>query len=484
MTLRSALVALAVLASPLACRAGDLDPIIARMIDAGRGDEPVTCIVIARPRPVDDEDLARHLAGETVHPANIGVLHQTLVARTSTAALRAHLGRLTRPHPGILELDEVVWTVNGVAVRAPAKVVATLASRADVECVIADRSMPLLDPPPARMAAPRAAGSWGIGHVGADRAWQQYGAQGQGALVGHVDTGADGNHADLRGKIIAFRDFTKITAPRVDPFDDEGHGTHTAGTIVGGSASGGPIGIAPRARLIVAKGLTKDGAGGLVGLVRALAWIGNPDGSTATRDQPLAVSCSWGAAIRVPGVSRLFWLSISGLRVAGVVPVFASGNEGQGKLDVPGAYPHALAVGSIDERNAVSDFTSRGTVRWGLTTYMKPEISAPGESVYSALPGGRFGHSDGTSMATPHVAGAIALVWSARPSLSPTAVEKIVLESARDLGAPGRDSVFGHGLLDLVRAVGRARGGPAGLPAVAIMPPRPVVSDLVLPDRP
>jgi subtilisin family serine protease len=403
-----------------------------------------------------------------VHPANLLSFHRRIEAEENLAAVAAELARLTRNHPEAVELEEVVWTINALALRTHAKVIADLAHRDDVQAIVADRTLALLAP--RRPSRRRGPASWGIPRVGADKVWAQMGASGEGAVIGHVDTGADGSHPDLKGKVVAFRDYTKWNAPRGEPYDDEGHGTHTAGTIAGASASGAPIGVAPKSRLIVAKALNKNGAGGLVGLMRALKWMCDPDGSPATHDQPLAVSNSWGAPLMAPVINRMFWLSVSSLRGAGVVPVFAAGNEGEGKLDIPGAYPHALAVGATTERDQIADFSSRGTVRWGTTTYQKPDVSGPGEDIYSSLPGGKWGYESGTSMATPHVAGAIALVWSANPHLSSAQVEKIIQESAHDLGSPGRDAVFGYGLLDLVKASERARASSGGAGLASPLP--------------
>jgi subtilisin family serine protease len=296
---------------------------------------------------------------------------------------------------------------------------------------------------------------WGIDRIHAKAVWAT-GNEGQGVLIGVVDTGADGTHPDLAGRILKFRNFLKSGGPVEPAFDDRGHGTHCAGLIAGGKNHGVSIGVAPRAQLLVAKALDKNGAGGNSGLLKALQWMVDPDGNPATHDQPLAVSCSWGSYTWLPIFSRVFWSSVNGLREAGVIPVFASGNDGPGKLSIPGSYPQSLAVGATDDRDKVAEFTSCGTTSWGGVSVTKPDISAPGDFIYSCVPGNKYEYMSGTSMATPIVAGAIALIKVKKPSLTPIQIQQLLYNSAKDLGASGTDAVFGHGLVDVERAVAMA----------------------------
>jgi subtilisin family serine protease len=442
-------------------------------------DVMVRMLALGRPKGLPADVVRSELARARVAPGNEASFVRQLEARSNLALIMQTLRHAQAVNPDAVQDLELLWVVNGVTAYTTARLAKLLATRPDVQDVLVDSDVTLVRPTLRRPAPPRGS-NWGIAKIGASQAWQDFGAQGQGSLVGLIDTGVDAAHGDLAGRVVKFRNFTKITAPVEPAFDDEGHGTHCAGVVAGGSASGGPIGVAPRARLLVAKGLNKSGAGGVVGLIRAMQWMADPDGSSATRDQPIAVSCSWGANLNIPLISRIFWLSVSSMRDAGVLPVIASGNEGQGKLSVPGSYPHSHAVGSTNSSDAVSDFTSRGTITWSGRSYTKPNVSAPGDFIYSSVPGNKYEHMSGTSMATPHVAGLAALIRSANPRLTAAQIEQIINRSAKDLGTAGNDATFGWGRVDARAAVSLARQAAAG-GAAADASPAFEVDDLTAP---
>lgn len=352
-------------------------------------------------------------------------------------------------NPGSVRDIEVLWVGNSVTCRTTREVLRRLSRRTDVEAAVEDTPVQFLDPVSRRTARTRAS-SWSLEKVRVKKVWDDLGVRGQGVLIGHIDTGADANHPDLKGKIIRFKDFTKIFNPPRYSYDDEGHGTHVAGTIAGGPS----IGMAPGARLIVAKALDKKGAGGPVGLIRALQWMVTDNAA----DRPTAVCNSWGAQMtRIPVVGRVFWASVSSLRDANILPVFAAGNSGEGVVDIPGAYPHSFAIGATTSRDGIASFSGRGEVKWGFTRYIKPDVSAPGSGIYSARAGGGYTYMSGTSMATPLVTGLAALVKSANPALKANEIQSIIEASALDLGETGRDATFGHGRVDSFAAVSVAR---------------------------
>ena len=247
--------------------------------------------------------------------------------------------------------------------------------------------------------------------------------------------------------------------------DDNGHGTHTAGTIAGGSAGGAPIGVAPDSRLVVARAMGASGVGSGSALLAAAEWMTDPDGNPATADQPDVVNNSWSASSANdtwfrPMIRR--WIEL------GMVPVFAAGNggPGAGSIASPAGYPEAVAVGALDEDDGVPSFSSRGPIVWqdpdGLgptagTVLAKPDLAAPGVGIVSSVRSGYLAYS-GTSMAAPHVAGVAALVRQANPSLGPQAVADILRASAVDVGAPGVDPASGAGRVDAVRAIETALG--------------------------
>lgn len=274
--------------------------------------------------------------------------------------------------------------------------------------------------------------------------------KGKGVRVGVIDTGIQSNHSELRGKLELFKDFVN---GRPYPYDDQGHGTHVAGTIAGSR-----VGLAPEATLLVAKVFTAVGEGRDSDLLSAMQWMFDPDGNPATNDFPRIVSNSWGGDIGTVAPVNIgeltpYSLAIEAWVHGGIIPVFAAGNSGRAPNGFPGGLPQALAVGAIDAAGAVADFSSKGPNLWQMgqwvLTVMKPDLSAPGVRVTSSFIGNKYATWDGTSMATPHVSGALALTLQANPKLKYADI-KALLNRTMD---PKVDTSFGYGVLDAYRLV-------------------------------
>ena len=359
------------------------------------------------------------------------------------------------------------WLINAVTftgtpdeIRAVAGDPDVAAVDLDLPVVIADAAMAGTAVTPFPDAGP---GDWGLNAIHVPGAWSAFGVRGEGITIGTIDTGVDASHPDLAGKVAAWRDFAP-TQSRT-PIDDNGHGTHTAGTMVGGTAGGGAIGVAPGARLVVARAMGANGSGSGSALLAAAQWLTDPDGDPATADQPSVINNSWSAATANdtwfrPMLRR--WLEL------GIVPVFAAGNTGPaaGTVGSPAGYPEAIAVGAMDADSSVPGFSGRGPVIWqnsdGMgpaagTVLAKPDLVAPGVGITSTYPRGYTSFS-GTSMASPHVAGIAALVRQVNPALSPAGVADVLRSSAADVGTPGIDGVSGAGRVDALRALEIANG--------------------------
>jgi Subtilase family len=192
----------------------------------------------------------------------------------------------------------------------------------------------------------------------------------------------------------------------------------------------------------------------------------DPDGNPATADYPTVISNSW---VSPAGTDTWFLPMVQAWRALGIVPVFAAGNTaGAGTVGSPASYTESVAVGAIDENSDLAAFSSEGPITWsavngeGLapgTVVDKPDFVAPGEDVMSTVPGG-YAEMSGTSMATPHVAAAVALLRQAAPTLTADQAIATLKATADDLGAPGADNQFGAGRIDVYAAIKSILGAP------------------------
>ncbi|MEV7281381.1 S8 family serine peptidase [Streptomyces sp. NPDC093111] len=282
--------------------------------------------------------------------------------------------------------------------------------------------------------------------VHAPEAWAA-GYDGTGTKVAVLDTGADAEHPDLKGRIVASENFTDS-----DSTDDrQGHGTHTISTVGGsGAASGGKKkGVAPGAALLNGKVLNDSGSGATSWIIAGMEWavaqgadvvsmsLGNPSETDCT--DPMSVAAEQLAQNK------------------GTLFVIAAGNSGPGNNTVssPGCAAGVLTVGATDRDDSTAYFSSRGPASDAAHT-LKPEIAAPGVGISAAAAGGRgvyaYQSMSGTSMATPHVAGAAAIVKQRHPDWTAQQI-KAALVSSADSGVPGDARQVGGGRLDVKAAV-------------------------------
>jgi len=291
--------------------------------------------------------------------------------------------------------------------------------------------------------------TWGIRRLKIPQLWAQ-GLTGKDVVVGHVDTGVDGSHPALAGAIAAFAEFDMAgnQVPDARPRDSGEHGTHTAGTIAGRTGPRGAFGVAPGAR--IASALSIEGGQVIDRVVAGLEWI-------VGQKVPI-LSMSLG----LPGFLTAFEEIIAALRRNNVLPVIAIGNEGPDTSRSPGNYDNVLSVGACTDADLVADFSSsKRFVR--AADPLVADLVAPGTNVLSSVPGGDFAEMDGTSMATPHVAGLAALLLQANPHATIAQLEAAILDSCqRPPTMP--EARANRGVPDAVRALALVTGG-AGVPA-------------------
>jgi subtilisin family serine protease len=321
--------------------------------------------------------------------------------------------------------------------------------------------------------------TYGIERINAHEVWRDFGVRGEGVRVAVLDTGVDATHPEIGGRLVGrgtgdpsypggWMNFDRLGNPlTTKPTDPGSHGTHVAGTIVGGSSSGTQIGVAPNAELMAANVLS--GGGSTAKIYAALEWAMSPyDGAGRPAGRAAdVINMSLGSG----GFDARMATAIQNVRDAGIFPAIAIGNSGANSTSAPGNFYNAVGVGMTDTNDAVSSGSSGGTVSWSASiaeqfgwpaSYTKPDISAPGVAVFSAMPGGMYGNSSGTSMATPHVAGAAALIKSAQGGLTVSQIQDALEQTAHrpgeDQGAVYPDTRYGHGRIDVHAAIALVQG--------------------------
>ncbi|MCP4583886.1 MAG: S8 family serine peptidase [candidate division Zixibacteria bacterium] len=321
----------------------------------------------------------------------------------------------------------------------------------------------------------------GLDRINAPLAWSA-GFTGEGRVVANMDTGVDGYHPALaerfRGDVnedgLVDESWYDPYAGWTYPQDSGSHGTHTLGTICGRTESGSDtIGVAIDAQWIAAAPIDRGGgiSGTIADAILSFQWFADPDGDPSNQDNPDVVGNSWGIpdGAGYPDCDESFWVVIDNLEAAGTVVVFSAGNEGSSGLRSPADRAttryNCFSVGAVDGANdnlPPAYFTALGPTECASGDLaIKPEITAPGVNVRSSVPGGGYSTMSGTSMSSPHVSGAVALVRQANPNLDVDAIKDILMSTAIDLpfsNPDGEDNTYGHGIMDVYQACLWAQG--------------------------
>ncbi|SDI19805.1 Serine protease, subtilisin family [Actinokineospora alba] len=367
------------------------------------------------------------------------------------------------------------WAVNAVLVRGgTAQTVEAMKRRPEVREIRAHAVHEVPDPAPgtAQLTGPV---EWGIANINADQAWETFGTRGEGIVVANIDSGVQFDHPALVGQYRGtngdgtfshdhnWHDPSEVCGGvGSSPCDNNGHGTHTMGTMVGDDGVANHVGVAPNARWIAAKGCEEASCSEFA-LVSSGQWMLAPTAADGTNPDPSrrphVVNNSWG------GGSGNTWYQeiVRAWVAAGIFPAFANGNSGYGVCGTvgdPGSYPESYGVGAYDIANEIAEFSSLGPS--AVDGSVKPDASAPGVDVRSTVPGDGYDTFSGTSMATPHLSGAVALMLSAAPALvgDVEATKALLDSSARDTadsagcgGTLGNNNTFGEGRIDVLAAV-------------------------------
>ncbi|MFU8766911.1 MAG: S8 family peptidase [Candidatus Methanoperedens sp.] len=268
---------------------------------------------------------------------------------------------------------------------------------------------------------------WGIKRIDAEPSWGK--STGNGTKVAVVDTGIDFQHPDLAGNVKGGVSFVKRSKGYRD---DNGHGTHVAGTIAALNNEIGVVGVAPDAWLYGVKVLDRKGSGWLSDVIAGIDW------STANGMQVITMS------LGSSGSSNSLEMAVDNAYNQGIVIVAAAGNDYGGTVSYPARYDSVIAVTATDSGDNIASFSNTG---------QEAELAAPGVGIYSTYKGGSYATLSGTSMATPHVTGTVALLLASNESLEPPEVRKRLGDTATDLGDSGRDIYYGFGLVNASAAL-------------------------------
>ncbi len=402
-----------------------------------------------------------------------------------------------------------LWIVNLVNAEVPVEALERLAQLPQVASIDLDESRRLLLEPPEALRPEKTASVpadrtgtreivWGVAKIRAPEVWS-LGYRGQGVVVAVLDTGVNLDHQDLadhpwvnedevpgngvdddnNGFVDDLHGWDFINNDN-DPTDDQGHGTHCAGTIAGDGTAGSQTGVAPEAQIMAIKILDSNGSGTESGVWQGIQYALDNGADV------LSLSLGWQHAWNP---DRASWRqAFENVLAAGVVAAVAAGNERDGgdpppdnvrtPGDVPPPWFHpdqtlhggqaaVVTVGATDSNDDFAYFSSYGPVTWqSVSPYndypynpgmglIDPDVAAPGVEIKSLDYSNPSGYTlmSGTSMATPHVAGVMALLLSRNPELTPAEVDEILELTAVDLGAGGKDNDYGAGRVDAYEAV-------------------------------
>jgi subtilisin family serine protease len=455
-----------------------IDAQVSQQIASGAA-APVLVVLQQQP---DVSGMRAIAQGDARTAAVVGTLREH--AEQDQRELRRELDLLGLPYRSL-------WAINAIALKADATTLDWLAQRPEVAQIVWDgptRRLPRVEQDRSSPLAPTAVGP-GVTLIGSETVWAA-GFRGQGVLVAGQDTGYEWTHPALQATYAGWDGGNadhnyhwwdaihsgggSCGANAQAPCDDNSHGTHTMGTIVGDDGGANQIGVAPEARWIACRNMDQ-GDGRPSTYSECFQFFLAPtdlNGENADPARaPHVINNSWGCPeselCTDPNIMRVL---VENVRAAGILVVVSAGNAGSNcsTVNTPAAiYEASFTVGSTTLAGAMSNFSSRGPVTVDGSNRLKPDISAPGSAIRSSVPGGGYATFNGTSMAGPHVAGAAALLMSADPTLKrdPDRVIDLLQSTAVTVnttqtcgGIPITtipNHVFGHGRIDVAAAYNR-----------------------------
>lgn len=360
-------------------------------------------------------------------------------ADVAPAAFRAALAAAGFPEAEALAVPRW-WRVPVPPGQDPEALAARLRARPDVEAAEVDREVRIAFTPNDPYYGYQYQYQWNLPKIRAPQAWDA--VTGTSAVwIAIVDTGVDYNHPDLNSaRLWLGYDFVNGDPY---PMDDNGHGTHVAGIAGANTNNGqGVAGVCWGCDLLAVKVLDAGGSGSDSQVADGIKYAADWGAAFGKRT---VINLSLGG----PDPSSILADAVAYAQNRGALIVAAAGNENTNALFYPAAYPGVIGVSATDANDQKAVFSNYGS-------YV--DLAAPGVGILSTIPGG-YRWLDGTSMAAPHVAGVAGLVWSRQPTLTAQEVCSVLLSTALDLGAGGRDDSFGYGRVDAEQAVRAVSSG-------------------------
>ena len=397
------------------------------------------------------------------------------VAARSQAPLRAFLDQRGVSYQSF-------YIVNMIKVTGNLALMQELAARPDVSQIDANPMVRASLPIPSGMDAPPPGIEWNVSRVRAPNVWA-LGFRGEGRVVAGNDTGVQWDHPSFKARYRGW-DGTKVdhdynwhdatSQHSPTPIDPYGHGTFTLSQMVGDDGQGNQVGVAPGAQWFACRNMDASGTGSPATYTECFEFLmapypvgGDPNQGDPTL-APDSINNSWGCPSSEGCSANTLLAVVDSVRAAGIFPAVAAGNSGSScstVSDPPALYDSSVTVGATNSSNQISSFSSRGPVTADGSHRMKPDISAPGENIRGAVPGNGYQSGwSGTSMATPHIAGGVAMIWQAKPVLigDIDGTEKLLtraaahMKSTQNCGGSGQrvpNNIFGWGILNLLHAV-------------------------------
>ena len=275
--------------------------------------------------------------------------------------------------------------------------------------------------------------------IRANLVWSNY--TGAGRVIAVLDTGINYNHTELASSYVGGKDFVNND---LDPFDDNGHGTHVSGIITADGVYAPAMGVAPNAGILAGKVLGASGSGSISNIIAAIYWAAD-DLSVDAISMSLGTSKTFKGNCDgyIPDLTTAINYAVS----KGKAVVAAAGNS-HGGVSSPGCISSTIVVGAVDSSDRIASFSGKGSS-------MKDHgVVAPGVSILSTWLRASYAYASGTSMATPMVSATIALMKQKNSTLDVNGIKRILWATSKDLGGSGYDNTYGHGRIDAFAAVG------------------------------